>query len=87
MRELAEERGDFHEGVPAIDGGWSKRSHRHSYNAKSGVAIIVRQATGKLLLRSCISVSETSIAQLAHRVLQKKSIQYASKKPFLVRSV
>ena len=52
-RELAEERGDYHEGVPAItvivDGGWSKRSHRHSYNAKSGVGIVIGQATGKLL--------------------------------------
>ena len=52
-KELAEKRGDFHEGVPAItvvvDGGWSKRSHRHSYNAKSGVGIIIGQATGKLL--------------------------------------
>ncbi len=30
-KRLAEERGDFHEVVPAItvvvDGGWSKRSH------------------------------------------------------------
>ena len=52
-KRLAEERADFHEGVPAItvivDGGWSKRSHRHSYNAKSGVGIIIGQATGKLL--------------------------------------
>ncbi len=52
-KRLAEERGDYHEGVPAItvivDGGWSKRSHRYSYNAKSGVGIIVGQATGKLL--------------------------------------
>ena len=34
----------FHQGVPYIsvvaDGGWSKRSHKHSYNAKSGVAVI-----------------------------------------------
>ena len=52
-RRLAEERGSYHEGVPAIDvivdGGWSKRSHKHSYNALSGVAIIVGRATGKLL--------------------------------------
>ncbi len=43
----------FHDGVPAIsvivDGGWSKRSHKHSYNANSGVAIIVGKETGKLL--------------------------------------
>ena len=52
-KRLAEERGEFHHGVPAItvvvDGGWSKRSHKHSYNAKSGVAVIIGQETGKLL--------------------------------------
>ncbi len=52
-KRIAEERRSFHESVPAItvivDGGWSKRSHKHSYNAKSGVAIIIGKATGKLL--------------------------------------
>ena len=52
-KRLAEERGDYHEGVPAItvvvDGGWCKRSHKHSYNAKSGVAVIFGKETGKLL--------------------------------------
>ena len=32
-KRLAEHRGDYHQGVPAItvivDGGWSKRSHKH----------------------------------------------------------
>ena len=33
-----------------IDGSWSKRSHKHSYNAKSGVAIIMgKKEMGKLL--------------------------------------
>ena len=36
-RALAVAGNDYHEGVPAItvvcDGGWSKRSHKHSYNA------------------------------------------------------
>lgn len=27
------------------DGGWSKLSHKHSYNAKSGVAVIIGQHT------------------------------------------
>ena len=57
MREAAEEeaieRESYHEGVPAItvilDAGWSKRSHKHSYNAKSGVGIIVGMETKKLL--------------------------------------
>ena len=43
----------YHQGVPAItvilDGGWSKRSHKHSYNAKSGVGIIIHsENTGKI---------------------------------------
>ena len=60
MKEAAEEekrnaieQGSLHEGVPAIsvivDGGWSKRSHKHSYNAKSGAGIIIGAHTGKLL--------------------------------------
>ncbi len=52
-KQLAEERGDFHEGIPAITvivgSGWSKRSHKHSYNGKSGVAIIIGKETRKLL--------------------------------------
>ena len=46
-------RGSYHDGVPAItvivDGGWCKRSHKHSYNANCGVAIIVGRETGQLL--------------------------------------
>ena len=52
-KRFVDEIGDFHHGVPAItvvvDGGWSKRSHEHSYNAKSGVAVIIGQETGKLV--------------------------------------
>ena len=52
-RLLAIENGSYHEGVPAItvivDGGWSKRSLKHSYNAESGVGVIIGKNTGKLL--------------------------------------
>ena len=52
-KSIAEAKGSVHEGVPAItvivDGGWSKRSHKHSYNAKSGVAVIIGKETGKIL--------------------------------------
>ena len=52
-RDLAIANGQYHNGVPAItvvvDGGWSKRSHKHSYNAKSGVGVIFGAATKKLL--------------------------------------
>ena len=52
-RAIAISKGRYHQGVPAItvivDGGWSKRCHRHSYNAKSGVGIIIGKETGKIL--------------------------------------
>ena len=40
-------------GVPSItviaDGGWSKRTHKHSYNAMGGVGVIIGAETKKLL--------------------------------------
>ena len=52
-RQHAVATNDYHQGVLAItvvvDGGWSKRSHKHSYNAKSGVAVIFGAHTKKLL--------------------------------------
>ena len=48
-RDLAIPNGKYHCRVPAItvvmDGGWNKRSHKHSYNAKSGLAIIFGPAS------------------------------------------
>ena len=50
---IAVSRGSYHQGVPAFtvicDGGWSKRSHKHSHSDTGGVAIIIGKATGKLL--------------------------------------
>ena len=52
-RQLAIERNDYHQEVPAItvitDGGWSKRTHTHSYNAAGGVAIIIGKETKKTI--------------------------------------
>ena len=52
-KEEREIDNSYHQGVPAItvivDDGWSKRTHKYSYNAKSGVAIIIGKATGKIL--------------------------------------
>ena len=52
-KPLAVEWGDYHQGVPAVtvivDAGWSKCSHKHSYNTKSGVGMIIGKATGRLL--------------------------------------
>ena len=52
-KELAIQRGSYHNSVPAItvvvDGGWSKRSHGHSYNANSGFGVIFGAATKGLL--------------------------------------
>ena len=50
---LAISNNQYHQGVPAItvivDGGWCKRFHKHSYNAKSGVGIMIGKETGKIL--------------------------------------
>jgi len=52
-KQHAIEQNSYHQGVPAItvivDGGWSKRTHKHSYNALSGVGVIIGKHTGKLL--------------------------------------
>ena len=52
-KEQAISNNHYHQGVPSItvvvDGGWSKRTHKHSYNAKSGVAVIFGLYTKKLL--------------------------------------
>lgn len=52
-KQHAVEANSYHQGIPSItvvvDGGWSKRSHKHSYNAKSGVAVIFGSHTKKLL--------------------------------------
>ena len=41
--------GDIPSVTVIVDGGWSKRAHKHSYNAKSGVGIIISKQTGKIL--------------------------------------
>ncbi|KAK9685426.1 hypothetical protein QE152_g38052 [Popillia japonica] len=35
-----------------VDGGWSKRSYGHNYNASSGTPVIIGKETGKLLFLS-----------------------------------
>lgn len=64
-RELALRWKGFFEGVPAIsvtvDAGWSKCSHKHSYSAKSGVAVILG-----MLQRNCYTWQfETNIVRFA----------------------
>ena len=52
-RGIAIESGQHHEGIPAItvicDGGWSKHSHKYTYNAYGGVGVIFGAETQKLL--------------------------------------
>ena len=52
-KRLAIARVEYHQGIPAItvvaDGGWSKRSHKHSYNANSGVGVIFVFFTKRIL--------------------------------------
>ncbi|KAH3819964.1 hypothetical protein DPMN_121708 [Dreissena polymorpha] len=64
-RRKAIEKGHFHEGIPYFtgicDGGWSKRTHKHTYNASGGVAVIFGAETRNY----CTLVSEISIAYCA----------------------
>lgn len=51
---IAKEKGDVSsDGIPFItviaDGAWSKRSYKTNYNALSGVAVIIGEATRKIL--------------------------------------
>ena len=68
-KAIAISRNRYHQGIPAItvilDGGWSKRSHKHSYDAKSGVGILIGKETGKILYmgvrnKYCAVCSNTS---------------------------
>lgn len=54
-----------------VDGGWSKRSHKHSYNAKSGVAIIIGKATGII-----IGVRNKHCHACARGIAQKDHVCY-----------
>ena len=74
-RELAIDKNDYHQGVPAIavvaDGGWSKRSHKHSYNAKSRVAVIFGQKTKKLLFLA-VRNKFCSVCTIAENILPQQ---------------
>lgn len=68
-KQTAIEQNRSHHGIPAItvvvDGGWNKRSHKHSYNTKSGVAIIIGKETKKLLFLG-IQNKYCSTCSIAH---------------------
>ena len=70
-KALAIARNDLHEGVPSItvvvDGGWAKRSHKHSYNSLSGVAIIIGKETGKILFMGVRNKYCSSCAQAENK--------------------
>ena len=73
-KKLALKRGSFHEGIASItvivDGGWCKRTHKHSYNAKSGVGIITGRETVKLLY---MEVRNTYCSTCAHAEKENKA--------------
>ena len=52
-KHLAIKQENYHNGVSAVtvvvDAGWSKRSHKHSYNANSGIGVIFGAATKAFL--------------------------------------
>ena len=52
-KQIAIQQRHYHDGIPAItvivDAGWCKRTHKHSYNALSGVGVTFGKETKKLL--------------------------------------
>ena len=72
-KQRAIKNNEYHQNVPSItvivDGGWSKRSHKHSYNVNSGVGVIFGAATKKLLYMGVKNkyCAVCSIAQKKHR--------------------
>ena len=50
-KRIAEQNGSYSEGIPSIsvvvDAGWSKRTHKLSYNVNSGVGVIIGAKTKK----------------------------------------
>ena len=72
--------------MPAIsvitDGGWSKRSHRHSYNTKSRVAVIICVHKKLLFLGvqntycSTCSIAKTTTFNIFCSYLQASSIDW-----------
>ena len=74
-KQLAIQQENYHNGVPAItvvvDGGWSKCSHKHSYNANSGVGVIFGAATKALLFigirnKQYVPLVPETMSQLSH---------------------
>ena len=78
MQKVAEEEkkhaietSNFHQGIPSItvvvDEGWSKWSHKHSYNAKSGVAVIFGSHTRSKFCAVCAVATNKGIEVPQHR--------------------
>ena len=52
-KQIAIQNNEYQQGIPAatviVGGGWYKRSHKHSFNANSGIEVTFGAATKKLL--------------------------------------
>ena len=65
-------KGHYHQGIPVItviiDVGWCKKSHKYSYNVKSGAGIIIGKGTEKILCigvgKKCCSVCHNNLGIL-----------------------
>ena len=86
-KQMAKQDNNYHEGVPAItvivDGGWRKRSHKHSYNANSGVGVIFGAVTKKLLYIGVRNkyCAVCSIAQISCKLAHCFVLQHKLDKP------
>ena len=86
-KQLTSEQQNYHNGVPAItvavDAGWSKHSHKYSYNANSGFGMTFGAATKALF---CSLASQITIAQYVPLVPETMS-QLHQTSAFLIGQV
>ena len=93
-KQHAIDNSDYHQGVPAVsvvaDGGWSKPSHNHSFNVKSGVAVIFGAYTMLFMgvhnkFCSICAVSENKNQQPPlHKCYRNRSGSSASMETYIV---
>jgi hypothetical protein len=97
-RQYAIDNNQLDEGVPwisvVVDGGWAKRSHKHSYSSSSGVAVIIGQMTKKLLYlgvrnkncSTCIKADTKGVEPRKHTCTKNWSKSSQAMEPDIIMS-
>jgi len=88
-KQHAIEQNSYHKGVSAIsvivDEGWSKSTQKHSYNALSGVGVIIGKHNGKLLYigvrnkycAACVNNNKTKVTMFTLKIGKRHQHQWS----------